>query len=43
MYSINSLLIHKTDAFAGSSSQVFEKNISGGVLGQTDQKHLSRL
>ena len=43
MYSSNSLLIHKKDAFAGFSSQVFEKNISDGVLGKTDQKFLSRL
>ena len=43
MYSSNSLLIHKNVAFAGFPSQVFEKNISEGVLGKIDQKNLSRL
>ena len=43
MYSSNSLLIHKKDAFLGFSSQVFEKNISEGILGKIDQKILSRL
>ena len=43
MHSSTSLLIHKKDAFVGFSSQVFEKNISEGVLGKIDQKNLSRL
>ena len=43
MYSVNSLLIHKKDTFAGFFSQVFEKNISEGVLGKIDQNILSRL
>ena len=43
MYSSNSLLIHKKDAFLEFSSQVFEKNISEGILGKIDQKILSRL
>ena len=43
MYSSNSLLIHKKDTFLGFSSQVFEKNISEGILGKIDQNFLPRL
>ena len=43
MYSSNSLLIHKKDAFAGFFSQVFEKYISEGVFRKIDQNILSRL
>ena len=43
MYSSNSRLIHKKDAFTGLSSQVFEKTISEGILGKIDQNILSRL
>ena len=41
MHSSNSLLIHKIDTLAEFSTEIFEQNISEGIVGKIDKKLLA--